>query len=154
MKKFVSFLLFAAAAMVLAQNFGIPSATVDGGGGTSTGSGGGKTFSVSGTIGQPDAAPVSSGGSFAVAGGFWAAFQTIQIPGAPVLGIRGAGSGTVQVFWPAAAAGWILQASPSMGPGSWADVTASPQTGGGDQFHSFNVTGSPHRYFRLRALQP
>src|SRR5262245_21181354 len=41
--------------------------TIDGGGGMSTGG----TFEVSGTIGQPDAGSVLSGGSFAVSGGFW-----------------------------------------------------------------------------------
>jgi hypothetical protein len=41
--------------------------TIDGGGGTSTGRG----FSLSGTIGQPDAGTMS-GGSFTLQGGFWA----------------------------------------------------------------------------------
>lgn len=41
--------------------------TVDGGGGASTGG----VFSVGGTIGQPDAGQMT-GGSFALAGGFWA----------------------------------------------------------------------------------
>lgn len=40
--------------------------TVDGGGGTSTGG----TYSLSGTIGQPDAG-VMSGGTFSLVGGFW-----------------------------------------------------------------------------------
>jgi hypothetical protein len=39
---------------------------VDGGGGTSTGG----VFSLSGTIGQPDASS-SSGGAYTVKGGFW-----------------------------------------------------------------------------------
>jgi hypothetical protein len=41
--------------------------TIDGGGGTSTGGG----FTLSGTIGQPDAGAMS-GGDFALVGGFWA----------------------------------------------------------------------------------
>ncbi len=41
--------------------------TIDGGGGTSTSA----TFSLSGTIGQPDAG-IMSGNPFAVSGGFWA----------------------------------------------------------------------------------
>ena len=41
--------------------------TVDGGGGTSEGG----DFAVSGTIGQPDAGPLMSGGDYAVTGGFW-----------------------------------------------------------------------------------
>ena len=41
--------------------------TIDGGGGTSQGG----TFTLSGAIGQPDAA-ISQGGNFHLAGGFWA----------------------------------------------------------------------------------
>ena len=46
--------------------FSIPWSTVDGGGGRSTGG----AFSITGTIGQPDAGS-SSGGTFIVNGGFW-----------------------------------------------------------------------------------
>jgi len=45
----------------------IPWYTIDGGGGTSTGG----NFTLSGTIGQPDAG-VLSGGNFILSGGFWA----------------------------------------------------------------------------------
>ena len=46
--------------------------TIDGGGGTSTGG----NFSLSGTIGQPDAGTMS-GGNFTLVGGFWAAADDI-----------------------------------------------------------------------------
>ncbi len=49
-----------------AQPFAIDWYTVDGGGGTSAGG----SFTLSGTIGQPDAG-VMSGGSFTLSGGFW-----------------------------------------------------------------------------------
>lgn len=55
--------------------------TVDGGGGSpGNGASVGGTFSLSGTIGQPDATPgnVLAGGSYVLVGGFWAA------PSAPV----------------------------------------------------------------------
>jgi len=42
--------------------------TIDGGGGTSSGG----DYTVSGTIGQHDAAPASAGGDYALTGGFWA----------------------------------------------------------------------------------
>jgi hypothetical protein len=42
--------------------------TIDAGG-TLNATGG--TYSLSGTVGQPDAGPVMSGGSFSLAGGFW-----------------------------------------------------------------------------------
>jgi hypothetical protein len=44
--------------------------TIDGGGGTSSGG----VFTLSGTIGQPDAG-VMSGGSFTLTGGFWVGFS-------------------------------------------------------------------------------
>lgn len=58
----------------LAQNggpFGVPWFTVDGGGGTSSGGG----YSLSGTLGQPDA-QVVNGGPFSLAGGFWSAMES------------------------------------------------------------------------------
>jgi hypothetical protein len=41
--------------------------TVDGGGGSSSGSG----YTLNGTIGQPDAGTLASGGGYTLAGGFW-----------------------------------------------------------------------------------
>ena len=50
-------------------DFEITRSTIDGGGGTSSGG----AFSLTGTIGQHDASPVtSSGGGFLLSGGFWA----------------------------------------------------------------------------------
>jgi hypothetical protein len=49
-----------------AQSFAIPWWTVDGGGGTSTGGG----YTLSGTIGQPDAG-MMTGGGYSLIGGFW-----------------------------------------------------------------------------------
>ena len=58
---------FLAATSASAQTYTIPWWTVDGGG-TMAASGG--TYSLSGTVGQPDAG-VLSGGAHSVAGGFW-----------------------------------------------------------------------------------
>ena len=55
--------------------------TIDGGG-TSTGG----VYSVSGTIGQPDAGKMS-GGNFTIDGGFWGIVAALQTPGAPLLSI-------------------------------------------------------------------
>jgi len=66
-------LLLTISAFVPAQQSGgefeITSSTIDSGGGTSAGG----EFSLSGTIGQPDATGnVLSGGDFLLSGGFWA----------------------------------------------------------------------------------
>ncbi len=52
----------------LAQPFAIDWYTIDGGGGTVSGGG----FTLSGTIGQPDAGAPLTGGNFTLQGGFWA----------------------------------------------------------------------------------
>jgi hypothetical protein len=51
-----------------AAQFSIDWYTIDSGGGVSTGGG----FELAGTIGQHDAGPANSGGSFQLTGGFWA----------------------------------------------------------------------------------
>jgi hypothetical protein len=57
-------------------DFVITKSTIDGGGGTSVGG----DFVLTGTIGQPDASQQSStGGNYAVAGGFWASIGELVI---------------------------------------------------------------------------
>ncbi len=50
-----------------AQPYDLSWYTIDGGGGTSTGG----VFSLSGTIGQPDAGGPMTGGAYSLTGGFW-----------------------------------------------------------------------------------
>jgi hypothetical protein len=57
------------AARAPAQDFGADWFSIDGGGFIASTGG---SFSLSGTIGQPDAGPVMTGGSFQLTGGFWA----------------------------------------------------------------------------------
>ena len=98
-----------------AQSVSIPWHTIDGGGGTSTGG----EYGVSGTIGQPDAG-VMSGGSFTLAGGFWALPIAVQTPGAPTLTITPAGPGLATISWtPATGTNWILQERLSLTAGDW-----------------------------------
>ena len=66
--------------IVLAQssggNFEITRSTIDNGGGTSSGG----QFSVTGTIGQHDASSQrSTGGSYSLAGGFWANATILEL---------------------------------------------------------------------------
>ena len=70
--------------------------SIDGGGGTSTGG----VYTVSGTIGQPDAGAMS-GGNYTLQGGFWAVIAAVQTPGAPTLSIRMTATNSVIVSWPA-----------------------------------------------------
>ena len=68
--------IFGAAITTPAQTFTIDWFTIDGGGGTSTGG----VYSVSGTIGQPDAGGPMSGGQYSVTGGFWSLLSVVQTP--------------------------------------------------------------------------
>lgn len=56
-----------AALAVVEAGYGLGWWTSDGGGGTSTGTG----YSLSGTIGQPDAGPLLIGPGYQLSGGFW-----------------------------------------------------------------------------------
>ena len=57
-------------------DFEITKSTIDNGGGTSSGG----NFSLTGTIGQHDAnRQISTGGGFALAGGFWADATVIDV---------------------------------------------------------------------------
>lgn len=89
--------------------------TIDGGGGTSTGG----VYSVSGTIGQPDAGPAMTGGPFTLTGGFWALPVAVQITNAPTLTILPAGPGQAQISWAPNVPGFVLQERLSLATGSW-----------------------------------
>jgi hypothetical protein len=100
---------------VWAQPYYIDWHTIDGGGGTSTGG----VYSVSGTIGQPDASTTPmTNGQYAVTGGFWSLYA-IQTPGAPVLTIVPAGPGQATVSWAPNTPGFVLQQSLSLSLANW-----------------------------------
>jgi hypothetical protein len=104
------------AAGAAAQSYAITWSTIDGGGGTSTGG----VYSVSGTIGQPDAGATMTNGQYSVTGGFWALPTAIQTPGAPTLTIGKGAPGFALLSWtPATGTNWVLQESPSLTAGTW-----------------------------------
>lgn len=106
--------VFAMAAMA---QYSIGWSTIDGGGGTSTGG----DYTLSGTIGQPDAGEPMTGGSYSLTGGFWVI--AIQVPGAPYLTIVPAGPGHVTISWMPDAPGWLLQETTDFTPTNWVDST-------------------------------
>src|SRR4026207_502216 len=83
--------------------------TIDGGGGTSTGG----VYSLSGTIGQPDAGRLS-GGAYTLEGGFWGIVLAIQQPGAPRLDVRRGTLGSVIIAWPFPSTGFVLEETPTL----------------------------------------
>ena len=148
MKKIISILfLIAAAVAASAQSYSIDWFTIDGGGGTSTGG----VYSVSGTIGQPDAGTLH-GGNYSLAGGFWGGIAAIQTPGAPLLSVERLG-GTVLVFWPLPGAGFVLDQTAALAspPAAilWSQVPFPYST---NATH-ISITLSPptgQKYYRLR----
>ena len=89
--------------------------TIDGGGGTSTGG----VYSVSGTIGQPDAGGPMTNGQYSVTGGFWALPTAIQVAGAPTLTIVPAAPGQATISWTPNTPGFVLQETLSLSPTNW-----------------------------------
>lgn len=89
--------------------------TIDGGGGTSTGG----VYSISGTIGQPDAGATMTNGQYAVAGGFWALPTAVQTTNAPVLTIVPAAPGQATISWTPSTPGFVLQETWVLSPANW-----------------------------------
>jgi hypothetical protein len=118
--------------------------TIDGGGGTSTGG----VYSVTGTVGQPDAGTMG-GGNYTVNGGFWGLIAAVQTPGAPLLSISHTTTNTVAVAWPSPSPGWLLQQNTnSVSSATWSNVTATIQDDGMTKLLIVNPpTGN--RFFRL-----
>src|SRR5438094_1762386 len=97
--------LWLCGAAAQAQTYAIDWFTIDGGGGTSTGG----VYSVSGTIGQPDAGGPMSGGQYSLIGGFWSLLSVVQTSGSPLLSIRLTATNTALVSWPSPSTGFNLQ---------------------------------------------
>src|SRR6185436_15120868 len=118
--------------------------TIDGGGGTSTGG----VYSLSGTIGQPDAGRLT-GGAYTLEGGFWGIVLALQQPGAPHLDARRGTSGSVIIAWPYPSTGFVLEETPTLVTPSWTPTAGTPTQVGGENV--VTVPGpSGNRFYRLR----
>ena len=130
------------------QPFSLDWWTVEGGGGTSTGG----VYSITGTIGQPDAGPTLNGGSFTLTGGFWGILAAVQTEGAPWLSIE-LTNGWVKISWPAPALGWVLTETnriPATAGPSWSQVPATQyQTNGERIFILTAPQPTQNRFYRL-----
>lgn len=129
---------------VRAQSYSLDWFTIDGGGGTSTGG----VYSVSGTIGQPDAGHMS-GGAFSLDGGFWGIIAAVQTPGAPLLALRRTSTNTVAVSWPSPSTGFTLQQNTNgLAAVNWSNILATPTDDGTTRTLIVNPpTGN--RFYRL-----
>lgn len=130
-----------------AQTYNLDWFTIDGGGGASTGG----IYTLNGTIGQPDAGPMS-GGIYKLEGGFWAfaAGAAIAEP-TPELNVFLTGTNTVVVDWIGPATGWRLQVATAIlpgGSGTWIDIAPPYQTQGSTIFHVETIA-RPQTFYRL-----
>jgi hypothetical protein len=122
----VCFILLHSSLSLRAQSFSIDWFTIDGGSGTSTGG----VYSVSGTIGQPDAGAMS-GGNFSIDGGFWGIIAAVQTPGAPLLTITRSNSFAI-VSWPDTATGFRLENNNNLSlTNGWATTPQARSTNAG-----------------------
>jgi hypothetical protein len=126
-------------------NFSLDWWTIDGGGGTSTGG----IYSVTSTIGQPDAGTMS-GGNFTLEGGFWGAVAAVQTPGAPWLTITRTETNSVVVSWPLPSDGWVLECTNQLAVASaaWPQISPPYQT---NATQAWMVVPAPtgNRFYRL-----
>jgi hypothetical protein len=127
-----------------AQTYSIDWFTIDGGGSTSTGG----VYSVSGTIGQPDAGHMS-GGNFTLDGGFWGIIGAVQIPGAQLLWVLLTSTNTVVVAWPAPSTGFSLQQNPDLKTTAWGGVT-NPVNVVGSENQIIVAPPVGNRFYRLK----
>ncbi|HEU5397227.1 MAG TPA: hypothetical protein VFV81_08665 [Verrucomicrobiae bacterium] len=134
-------LLLALCLSAAAQPYSLNRYKISGGGGTSTNS----QYTVSGTIGQPDASAAMTGGNYSVTGGFWSLISVLQTSGAPTLYISPSGN-AVTVYWQNVS-GWNLYQNGDLGTGSWS-ASGGVTTSNGTNYLNVTVpTGNV--FFRL-----
>ena len=110
---------------LLAQSYSVDWFTIDGGGGVSSGG----SYTLSGTIGQPDAGTLS-GGNYTLEGGFWPGIVLPSSTGvAPTLSIQ-LSDNNVVVSWPSPSTGFVLQQTASLGTPTWNNVVQAPGDNG------------------------
>jgi len=130
-------------AIVPAQGLNIDSYKISGGGGSSAGG----NFSVSGTIGQPDAGLTMSGGNFSLTGGYWSIIAVFQSAGAPNLLVFRSGH-SVTLAWPDTGS-FVLQQNGGLGPTGWTDSSYTVSIADGTNFVTFTPPNG-NLYFRLK----
>ena len=143
MKKLILAVGLLPAMLASAQNYSIDWYKIAGGGGTSAGG----AYSVSGTIGQPDAGGAISGGNFSLTGGFWSLIAVVQSLGLPELSVAHSGASVI-VSWPDTGS-YLLQQNSNLANGSWSTTGYSITSVNGTN----SVTITPpngNLFFRLK----
>jgi hypothetical protein len=138
--------LVAVAGIALSANaqYSINWYKIAGGGGTSSNG----SYSVSGTIGQPDASGAMTGGQYAVTGGFWSLIAVVQTANLPELSITRSGNSVI-VSWPDTGNYNLQQTSTLANSNSWTLNGNTVTTSGGT--NSITITPpTGNVFFRLQ----
>jgi len=124
-----------------AQFYSIDWHSIDGGGGSSAAG----AFSLIGTIGQPDASGMLTGGSFSLTGGFW---SVVPSAGAPRLTAYLTNLNRIVISWPSPSTGFTLQQAATLAPFNWGTPSETVTDNGMNKFIIVNPpTGN--RFYRL-----
>ena len=115
MKRLGFYIVFAALGLTARAQYAIDWSKIAGGGGTSTGG----VYSLSGTIGQPDAGGPMTGGTYSLVGGFWALPFAVQTEGTPLLAIVPFGPGQARISWTPNTPGFVLQENTNLNTTHW-----------------------------------
>jgi hypothetical protein len=125
------------------QSYSIDWFKLAGGGGSSANT----QFSLSGTIGQPDAGGPMTGGNFSFTGGFWALY-VLETPHLPKLIILRSGPNSAKILWPATGS-YTMQENTSLTSGGWTTSVYAVTNGFGTNFMTVApVAGT--QFFRLK----
>ncbi len=143
MKFLLTIPLLLVALAVHAQQYSVDWYKISGGG-TSTGA----TYQVSGTIGQPDASGVMSGGNFSVTGGIWSLISVVQTAGLPALTVTHSGNSVI-ISWQNTGSFTLQQNGSLSVPANWKTSSYSISTANGT--NSITITSpSGNLFFRLK----
>ncbi len=128
------------------QPFSIDWYTIDGGGGTSTGG----VYTLSGTIGQPDAGTMAAG-NFALRGGFWSLYAAVQTEGAPYLNVASTATNTVVISWAISGTSWTLEVTRDVAakPVQWTPIPPPYLTTGTSLYYVDRPVAAANRFYRL-----
>lgn len=117
MKRTALLFLFSFIAAAAFADYSILWSRIASGGGTSTNG----SYSLRGTIGQPDAGVAMTDGQYSLTGGFWTV-TLVSTPDAPTLHLTNALPGSVTIWWTPPTTGYILQFTDSFSPDAWTNA--------------------------------
>jgi hypothetical protein len=137
--------IFGAVSVQAGNTYSIDWHKIAAGGGTSSNA----QYSLSGTMGQPDASVTLAGGAYSLTGGYWSLIALVQTASAPKLSITMSGSSAI-ISWPSASTGYLLQSKGSLSTANWSNYPATVVTNGAGTINSVTIAQPVgNLFFRL-----